>query len=109
MPAVRGDPHQTRAGLTMSDLPLIDARAFEPFLQMREQAARDFEFVCRPLVRDGKRAHRRLWDLIHLGNIRSGVPMPRHQIALDGVGHVPGLVGIREGHDWYDTRYGETA
>lgn len=50
----------------------IDPRAFEAFLQMREQQARDFELICRPLLRDGKRAHRRLWDLIHLGNIQTG-------------------------------------
>lgn len=56
---------------------MSNAEIADSFLQMRELAARDFELVCRPLVRDGKRAHRRLWDLIRLGNVNSGYRAPR--------------------------------
>lgn len=56
----------------MANTTLIHPAVFEAYLQAREQQARDFELICRPLIRDGKRAPRRLWDLIHLGNIQTG-------------------------------------
>lgn len=84
---------------------LVDAIAAQ-----RERESLDFELVCRPLIRDGRRAHRRMVDLIQLGSVRTA--MPPRPLGVDvstgrvaALGSVPGaVIGVREGHDWRSVR-----